>query len=249
MDSSTYIDLNSGEQETVFFFLLNAYLLSRIETGCESDGDEEVNVYMAGLLHGVVDGRFYTQATDHLAVSCTDVQRKAEDGGSDRSRTDVYRANADHRMIAFGLFDGWGERSSRLRSATSTSEGYLEEAQKFYGWASAYCRRMPQRYGMLAQTLDRLAQDFKTYHGVLDHMSRHHLDLLPRLTRGQTFHLEHEAHESALPAIEEHALDRMLDAYNAWRSEPNSDTRDEFLRQSSTYSQLRPAFTGDNLLN
>ncbi|MBI92636.1 MAG: hypothetical protein CME05_05410 [Gemmatimonadaceae bacterium] len=62
---------------------------------------------------------------------------------------------------------------------------------------------------------DPLANDFETYHGVLDHMARHHLDLLPRLSRGQAFHLEHGAHEAALPAIQEHALDRMLDAYNA----------------------------------
>lgn len=58
MDSPTYVDLNNGEQENMFFFLLNAYLTSRIETDCESDGDEEVNVYMAGLLHGVVDRKF-----------------------------------------------------------------------------------------------------------------------------------------------------------------------------------------------
>ncbi|MEE3261245.1 MAG: hypothetical protein VX290_00265 [Candidatus Latescibacterota bacterium] len=111
MDSPTYVDLNNGEQENMFFFLLNAYLTSRIETDCESDGDEEVNVYMAGLLHGVVDGKFYTETTDHLA------------------------------------------------------------------------------------------NDFETYHGVLDHMARHHLDLLPRLSRGQAFYLEHGAHEAALPAI------------------------------------------------
>ena len=238
MDSPTYVDLNNGEQKNMFFFLLNAYLTSRIETDCESDGDEEVNVYMAGLLHGVVDGKFYTETTDHLAMSPTNVQRKAEDGGSDRSKADVYRANADHRMIAFGLFDGWGERSSRQRLETSQSAGYLEEAQRFYGWASVCCRRMPQKYNMLAQTLDRLANDFETYHGVLDHMARHHLDLLPRLSRGQAFHLEHGAHEAALPAIQEHALDRMLDAYNAWRAEPTTETRAEFMRQSQAYTQL-----------
>ncbi|MEE3039619.1 MAG: hypothetical protein VX948_02045 [Candidatus Latescibacterota bacterium] len=96
---------------------------------------------------------------------------------------------------------------------------------------------------------DPLANDFETYHGVHDHMARHHLDLLPRLSRGQAFYLEHGAHEAALPAIQEHALDRMLDAYNAWRAEPTTETRAEFMRQSQAYTQPRSDFDADELVN
>ena len=95
MDSTAYLDLRNGEREPLFFFMLNAYLQSRIETDHESDGDEEVNVYLAGLLHSLVDGRFYADNVDRLATSALDVCQKAEESGTDRGKTNVYRTNAD----------------------------------------------------------------------------------------------------------------------------------------------------------
>ena len=102
--STTYLDLGTEEREPLFFYLLNAYLQSRIDTDHESDGDEEVNVYLAGLLHSLVDGRFYADNVDHLASSPLDVCQKADECGTNRGKTDVYRTNADHRLMAFGLF-------------------------------------------------------------------------------------------------------------------------------------------------
>ena len=110
MDSTAYLDLRSGESEPLFFFMLNAYLQSRIETDHESDGDEEVNVYLASLLHSLVDGRFFAASVDRLASSALDVCQKAEESGTDRGRTNIYRTNADHRLMAFGLFSGFGAR-------------------------------------------------------------------------------------------------------------------------------------------
>ena len=109
MDTAHYVDLDNGEREPLFFFLLNAYLQSRIETDNESDGDEEVNVYVAGLLHSLVDGRFYCDNVDRLATSPVEVCQKAEESGSNRGKANVYRSNADHRFLAYGLFSGWAE--------------------------------------------------------------------------------------------------------------------------------------------
>ena len=68
------------------------------------------------------------------------VCQKAEESGTDRGKTNVYRTNADHRLMAFGLFSSFG-----------------------------------------------------VYHEVLGHMAAHHMDLMERLSPGQTWHLEHEA--------------------------------------------------------
>lgn len=249
IDSAAYVDLTNGERESLFFFLLNAYLLSRIETDNESDGDEEVNVYVAGLLYSLADGRFYTESGDRLATSSLDVCQKAEESGSDRGKADVFRTNADYRLLAFGLFSGWGEHTSRCRRALTDEESYLDEAQQFYGWAASFCGRMPRRYGGLALTLEKLAAGFETYRDVLSHMGANYLDLLPRLSPGQAFHMEREANEAARPQIEEHALDCMLDAYNRWRKQPGAATRSDFLDASAPYCQLKPAFEPASLLN
>ena len=140
MDSTAYLDLRNGEREPLFFFMLNAYLQSRIETDHESDGDEEVNVYLAGLLHSLVDGRFYADNVDRLATSALDVCQKAEESGTDRGKTNVYRTNADHRLMAFGLFSGFGDHVSLYRRGTTPDEAYIDEARQFYSWAGAVPR-------------------------------------------------------------------------------------------------------------
>lgn len=249
VESSAYVDLGSGEREPLFFFLLNAYLQSRIETDNESDGDEEVNVYVAGLLHSLVDGRFYTDNAERLATSPLDVCQKAAASGTDRGKADVYRTNADHRLMAFGLFSGWGEHTSRYRRTMTPEESYMDEAQQFYGWAAMFCARLPHRYRGLALTLGKLAERFDTHRRVLAHMGAHHLDLLRRLTPGEVYHLEKAAHEAALPQIEEHALDRLLDAYNRWKADPSAKTREGLLRESRPYGQLHPAFDANRLMN
>jgi hypothetical protein len=249
MDTAHYVDLDNGEREPLFFFLLNAYLQSRIETDNESDGDEEVNVYVAGLLHSLVDGRFYCDNVDRLATSPVEVCQKAEESGSNRGKANVYRSNADHRFLAYGLFSGWAEHRSRYRCAMTSDESYMEEAQQFYSWAAVFCARLPERYRGLTATLEKLADGFDTYRHVLAHMGANHLDLLQRLSPGEAYHLERRAHEAALPKIEEHALDRMLDAYNRWRAQPSESTRAEFLQESGPYCQLRPDFTPEQLMN
>ncbi|MEE2658352.1 MAG: hypothetical protein VX733_07600 [Candidatus Latescibacterota bacterium] len=249
MEPISYVDLSNGERETLFFFLLNAYLQSRIETDCESNGDEEVNVYIAGLLESLVDGTFYATHADVLATSAVDVTQRAQERNTDRDKAQVYRSNADHRFIAFGLFDGWGEYQSRHRLETTPRESYLKEAQQLYAWAALFCARMPKRYHGLAQTLEKMTEGFDTYLGVLNHMASNHLDFLPRLSVGEAFHLERSAHQASLPKIEEYALDLMLDAYNRWRSAPSEQTRQDFLQQSAPYRELRRDFDPPALLN
>ena len=210
MDTTTYIDIENGERETVFFFMLNAFLCARIDTANESDGDEEVNVYMAYLLESLVDGSFYAEHGDSLAFSPLDVYAKANESDETRYKLDIYRRNADSRLIAFALFDGWGDHESRYRRDSTPRDSYLDEARQYYGWASVFCGRLPSRYHALCTTLDKISSSFDSYVGILDHMSSHYMNLLRRMTPGEIFHLEREAHQAALPQIEEHALDRLL---------------------------------------
>ena len=249
MESTKYLDLENGSREPVFFYLLNAYLQSRIDTDHESDGDEEVNVYVAGLLESVVTGKFYSDNADHLAISATDVCEMADASESDRQKAGIYRTNADHRFLAFGLFAGWGEHVGTSRRAVTPDGAELEDAQQFYAWAALFVARLPSRYQALGVTFEKLADHFDIYREALRHMAANHLGLLPRLSRGETFHLERQAHEGALPKIEEFALDQMLDAYNDWRAQPCEASRERFFTHSETYTQLRPGVDTRYLVN
>ena len=114
MQSAMYLDLDSREREQIFFYLLNAFLCSRLDTGNETEEDESVNVYMAQLMHALVDGSFFSHRSEMLATTPSDVHSKVEEQESDRYKFQVYRANADHRLVAFGIFSGFGDRRSLI---------------------------------------------------------------------------------------------------------------------------------------
>ena len=202
-----------------------------------------MNVYIAYLLQSLVDGSFYADHGDSLAVTPLDVYAKAEESDANGYKLDVYRRNADYRLVAFALFDGWGDHESRYRRNSTPSASYLDEARQYYSWASVFCSRLPAKYHGLCDTLDKISSSFDSYVDILNHMSSHYMHLLRRLTPGEIFHLERGAHEAALPQIEEQALDRLLDSYNGWKSEPTEESRRGFEIECAGYGEIREGFS------
>lgn len=242
MQDVAYFDLKTHEQETLFFFMFNSFLCSRLDTDKSSDGDEEVNMYMAHLLLSLVDGRFYTEHTQVLGSTPAEVFAKAAREDTPRHKLEVYRANADHRLVCFGLFSGSGERQSLYRQTFANPAGYLEEAQQYYQWASLFGHRLPARYQGLALALAKIAAHFETYCTVLTHLSATYLHLMPRLSSGELFHLEREAHQAAQPYIREETLNRLLDAYNQWQTKQTAENNQRFQDACAHYQQVNPAF-------
>ena len=97
-----------------------------IYSGAEED--EEGNVYIAHLLHLLVDGTFYTQKAEVLADAPYDVFSQVEASESDRYKVKVYHTNADHRLVAQALFAGFGSHKGFYRKSTTPQECYLEQA-------------------------------------------------------------------------------------------------------------------------
>ena len=242
MQEATYLNIDTGQRETVFFFMLNAYLLSRIDTENESTDDEEVNVYMAGLLQSLVDGSFQADRGEWLATRPTDVFSKVEESDTNRHRLEVYRSNADYRLIAFGLFSGFEHCGPERTVGTAAGDAQLEEAQQYYGWAALFCARLPSRYRGLGVTLEKLAANFDTYLHVLWYMGANYMDFIDRISAGELYHLERQTHEAAVPNIREQVLDRMLDAYNLWKGDPTSHNQEMLTEASAQYAQLEPDF-------
>jgi hypothetical protein len=246
MQTAMYLDLASKEREQMFFFLLNAFLCSRLDTKNETEEDENVNMYITQLLYTLFDGSFFGRS-QMLATSPSDVHAMVEQEDTDRHKLRVYRANADYRLVAFGIFAGFGERQSRARRQLTSESSHLEEAQQYYGWAALYGNRLPRKYRGLSQTLATIAAQFAHYLEVLRHMSARYFNLCRRLSPGEVFHLEREAHQQALPYIEDEALNQMLDAYNQWRQKPNEVSRGRLELASSVYKQFNPNFEAGDL--
>lgn len=247
MQNVDYLDISNREREKIFFFMFNSFLCARIDTENETEDDEDVNMYMAQLLQSVVDGHFYLERATVLANSPVDVYEKVEENAGNRHKLEVYRSNADHRLISYGVFSGFGERQSLYRQSATPPEAHLEHAHEYYGCAAAFSARLPNRYKGLTEVLEKIAERFDTYRAVLEHMRARYFNFLPRLTPGQLFHLEREIHDRALPQIREDVLDQMLDAYNQWRTRPDAESRQALEATCERYRQWAPDFDPKNI--
>ncbi|MSR83354.1 MAG: hypothetical protein EXS58_10600 [Candidatus Latescibacteria bacterium] len=199
-------------------------------------------MYMAHLLLSLTDGRFYTEHTEVLGSTPAEVFAKAEKEDTPRHKLQVYKANADHRLVSFGLFSGAGERQSRYRQTFANPAAYLEEAQQYYHWAALFGHCLPAKSQGLALALAKIAAHFETYCTVLTHLSATYLQLMPRLSSGELFHLERETNQAAQPYIQEEALNRLLDAYNQWRVQGTPESNQCFQDACARYQQVNPAF-------
>lgn len=97
--SFAYTIVGGRENEQSLYFMLNALLQSRIHVNLESTDDEDVNMYLASLLHTYLSDGIH--ANDTISSYDADVVRNAVPGDL-RTRYRVYRANADHALMHAG---------------------------------------------------------------------------------------------------------------------------------------------------
>ena len=236
--SYAYRIVGGKEHEQSLFFMLNSLLKSRIDIGDETTDDEDVNVYLASLLHSLVDK---VPAQSEVSTYDTDVARMAE-GRDLRSRFQVYRANADHALVAVAVFDGpWFDRRTPDRAA-------LEARGKCYYTAAASIEQK-LRFGSSAvsDVLSKLSERFDLYVRILGRVRSSYLNLSARMSAGEAFHLERHAQEGARPALIKYGRDQFLDAYGDWMATASATVKRRVNRIGESLAELDPEFRFDGI--
>jgi hypothetical protein len=88
--------------------MINCLLYSRMETGLVSNQDfydEDVNVYLAHLLHSFINPEYVEQSKKFLSKYDTEVFRRLSDSGDARLKYTIYKTNADFLLVSIGIFD------------------------------------------------------------------------------------------------------------------------------------------------
>ena len=128
MKSFPYQVLGTNEREESLFFILDSLLRSRIETGEETIDDEDVNIYLAGLLHSFLDQSFYRTYGDTITRYDSQIYDLAEVPGDPGVRFRVYKGNADFALMAAGVFEKKGQ--TLLRDRIDLSRADLQEEDR-----------------------------------------------------------------------------------------------------------------------
>jgi hypothetical protein len=244
MNPRHYVDLkdSSRDLQPTYFFMINCLLYSRMETGLVSNQDcydEDVNVYLAHLLHSFINPEYVEQSKRFLSKYDTDVFRRLSSSTDARLKYQIYKTNADFLLVSIGIFDHAPAVRTRLQPS---EEAYIGRGKTYYHFAYTYSQQMHRKNSGVSEVLEKLSTGFEKYLRILSHMRGEYLDLMKRFSQGEVYHLERSIDEHSQQELLRVKQDELLELYTAWRNEPNAQVEENLERVVSEIRQLNPAF-------
>jgi hypothetical protein len=225
------------------YFMIDNLLDSRMSSGHPSNGDfydEDVNVYLAGLLTGMVGARGETAGlVVPYDADLFELVRREPDPRVNFRR---YRVNADFILVSLGLFAGPAPRLVPPAALRISNETYSGRGAAYYAMAASYARETFRGPSAIGEVMEKLSRGFEIYVRILSVMKSERLDLLPRLSDGELFHLQRsvmaEEKRSLIPA----ARDEFLDAWSRHRDEGSASSLAALEQAAGRLRELDPEF-------
>jgi hypothetical protein len=231
--------------QPTYHFAVNCLLYSRVETGLTSNprgDDEDVDVYLAHLLHVFINPECVEQSKKHLSRYDLEVFRRLAGASDARVRYEIHRTSADFLLLSTGVFDNPGPPAEPRSAPRPSEEAYVGRGGTYYHFAYTYSQQMHRKNAGVVEVLERLAVGFDRYLKILSHMRGAPLDLTRRLAGGEVYHLERTANEAAMQQLLRTKQDELLELYSAWRARPDTATVASLERLVSEIRQLNPGF-------
>ncbi len=250
MESSTaWRPVGSGgtRPSPAYFYMIDNLLECRKESDFPSNRkffDEDVNVYLAGLLTShIYSGR---NAPTSETIMRYDIPLfEAMSGEIDpRKRFTIYRANADDLLLRLGVFDNPdGRKPGSVSHMDLTRDAWIGRGAAYYRLAWASAAETFRRPTAIGDVMEKLSSEFERYVGILASMRSSCLNIRPRISDGEMFHLEQsvidEDRKKELAAL----YDRFLDAWNAYRRSGGQDERKRLETVSVELKRSDPPFS------
>ncbi|HYR52554.1 MAG TPA: hypothetical protein VET83_08060 [Candidatus Dormibacteraeota bacterium] len=231
--------------ENVGYFFINNFLLSRIDSDMPSDlkeYDEDVNVYTASLLAGVVTGQQDLLSADYVSTRDADVFARVQETKDQRLRYRVYKANADFLYVSLGIF---GESSlvGDVPETDDDAQRFTGRGKSYYQFASAYAERLFGRGAAIAEVMDKLSRNFEAYTRVMIWMSGEYLHLMNQISSGEMYHLEQDTQGNFEKSHKTNSWDSLLDSYVEWRRTRSKDSLRRLARAARELRRIDPSFS------
>ena len=225
--------------------MINCLLYSRMETGLVSNQDcydEDVNVYLAHLLHSFINPEYVDQSRRFLSRYDTDVFRRLSHSTDARLKYQIYKTNADFLLVSIGIFDSPVLAGGTRPRVQPSEEAYVGRGKTYYHFAYTYSQQMHRRNAGVGEVLEKLSTGFEKYLRILSHMRGEYLDLMKRFSQGEVYHLERSVDEHQQQELLRLKQDELLEAWTAWRAAPDEAKQESMARLVGEIRQLDPGF-------
>jgi hypothetical protein len=247
MNPRHYVDLKdtSRELQPTYYFMINCLLYSRMETGLVSNQDfydEDVNVYLAHLLHSFINPDYVEQSRKFLSRYDTDVFRRLSNSTDARLKYLIYKTNADFLLVSIGIFDNPTAAEGHRSRLQPSEEAYIGRGKTYYHFAYSYGQQVHRKNSGVAEVLEKLSVGFEKYLRILSHMRGEYLDLMTRLSKGEVYHLERSVDEQQQQELLRVKQDELLELYSRWKASPTPEAEEHLERVVLEIRQLNPSF-------
>jgi hypothetical protein len=234
-------------RENARFFLMNSLLYSRMESGFPSNADafdEDVNVYLAGLLASVIDANVAPARRPDIALDDLSLAETADASASPREKFELYRESADRLLVGLGIFkNARGRRPDSVEHLRPTGDAYIGRGKVYYALAQSYAVQTFRRSTAVSDCLGKLSHNFERYLAVLSTMRGEYLNLCETLSEGALYHLERSAAITERCGDLSDRYDRFLDAYSSYMRDRSPETRALLEAACEELRSLDPSFT------
>lgn len=235
--------------EQASYFMMNCLLYSRMECAYPSNAerfDEDVNVYLAGLLTSVIRAEPRILESAALALDDIALAERAAAASRTRERYELYRSSADRLLIALGIFKNARERRPSVRAPFAFPDRvYMGRGAAYYSLAQSYAVETFRRATAVSECLGKLSRGFGRYVDVLSTMRGEYLDIRETLSDGALFHLERSATAAEASLDMASRYDRFLDAYSVYMRSRTPATRAELEAICAEIRSIDPSFSFD----
>jgi hypothetical protein len=208
----------------VGWFFMEQLLEARAASAHPTNGhrpDEDVNVYLAHLLEGLVA----EPRPAGLAAGATPLWQPPHRSLARRVQAARYRANGDHRLLCLGLFDRGDLLRRRAvpwgRDPRETRDHDLETGRRCYGLAANLLAGRGGAQAGLVPVLEKLAEGFAEYVQVLAVLGRRRLGLGAVLGEAELAGMLRGPAAAARGTTS--TMDDLLDLLNVWRTAPEPE--------------------------
>lgn len=223
MGSSTaYRPVGKGgtRPSPAYYYMMDNLLECRRESGFPSNMelfDEDVNVYLAGVLTSQVFGNAAGTTAGMIMPFDIPLFNAVSNEADPRGRFNIYKANADHLLLRLGVFDNpGGRRPGSAKHMALTRDAWIGRCKAYYRLAWACAAETFKRPTAIGDIMEKLSSGLERYIGVLSTMRSSSLNMIPRISSGEMFHLERSVLEEDRKKELAILYDRFLDAWTAY---------------------------------
>jgi hypothetical protein len=231
-------------------FLLRCLLGARQEATLPSNQagyDEDVNVYLVGLLERFLSSQYHDEARRYLHARDLDLLEDAQRSPNPRHVFQLYRVNADHLLLAIGLFhhvEGAHHPGNPL--VHREPEDFIHRGGVYYHIASSNLRRLRRQVSGPEIAMRKLGDGFADYAAVLRRVRTSFFHLTERLGEGTLFHLSRRPPDPTQVSIgaedRKGLYDGFLDAFSAWRQQPGPQQLEVLRSATQRLREADPEF-------